>query len=104
MGGTMTRRLTRDARFILALMAIFSCSENSITGSDGLTTDDINADANRIATVTAALASSSMAVGDTTRATAARTDYHNRRIDRPVAWTASNPRVARVDTSGLVSR
>src|SRR5438067_1327114 len=72
MSGIMNRKLSSGVRLTLAMIFILSCSENSVTGTDGITTDDINADANRVATVTVSLAS-------------------------------SNPLVATVSTSGLVT-
>ena len=103
MSGIMNRKLSSGVRLTLAMIFILSCSENSVTGTDGITTDDINADANRVATVTVSLASSSINVGDTTRATATLLDYHNRPLTRTVTWSSSNPSVASVDSTGLVT-
>ncbi len=99
----MNRKLSSGVRLTLAMIFILSCSENSVTGTDGINTDDINADANRVATVTVSLASSSINVGDTTRATATLLDYHNRPLTRTVTWSSSNPSVASVDSTGLVT-
>jgi hypothetical protein len=87
----------------LALIGIISCSENSVTGTDGLTTDGLSADAARVATVSVTLASSSIVVGDTTRATAVLRDYQNRLLTRTVTWTTSDSAIATVDSSGLVT-
>src|SRR5438105_840128 len=103
MSDTMNRKLSRGVTLNLALISILSCSDNSITGSDGISTDNVNADANRVATVTVTLASSSIAVGDTTRATADLRDYHNRPLTRIVRWSTSDASVATVDSTGLVT-
>ena len=99
----MNRKLSRGVTLSLALISILSCSENGITGSDGISTDDIDADANRVATVTVMLASSAIGVGDTTRATATLLDYHNRPLTRIVTWSTNNASVANVDSTGLVT-
>jgi hypothetical protein len=98
----MNRTLTSGVGVALA-MIIFSCSENSVTGADGLNADDLNADAARIATVTVSLRSSTVAVGDTTRATASLVDYQNRPLIRTVTWTSSDSAIATVSSSGLVT-
>jgi hypothetical protein len=103
MGTTVNRQLLTGATYVFALAAIFSCSDNSVTGTDGINTDDLSADAARIATVGVTLVSPSIAVGDTTRAIATLRDYQNRIIDRTVTWTSSNISVASVDASGLVT-
>src|SRR5437660_1443903 len=103
MGVIMNRTISRGVGLGLAMMGIFSCSENNVTGADRLNTDSLTADASRVATVTVSLASSSIAVGDTTRATATLLDYQNRPIARTVTWSSSNTAVATVDTTGLVT-
>ncbi|HET9637538.1 MAG TPA: Ig-like domain-containing protein [Gemmatimonadaceae bacterium] len=85
------------------MLGFLSCSENSVTGSDGLSTNDLSADANRVASVSVALANDTIQVGGTTQARATLRDYQNRLISRTVTWTSSNTAVATVDTTGLVS-
>jgi len=85
------------------MIAIISCSENSVTGADNLTTNDLTADGNRIASVTVSLASSVINVGDTTRAIATLLDYRNRVISRTASWSSSAPSIATIDSTGLVT-
>jgi len=100
----MIRTLTRGAGIGLAMIGIFSCSEHSVTGSDNLNTEDLAADAARIATVGVSFASSSIAVGDTTRATATLRDYQGRLLlSRYITWTSSDSTVATVSPTGLVT-
>ena len=103
MGVIMNRTIARGVVVALAMMGIFSCSENNVTGANGLNGDSLTADASRVATVTVLLASSSIAVGDTTRATATLLDNQNRPIARTVTWSSGNTAVATVDTTGLVT-
>ena len=99
----MNRQLITGAPYVLALVAVFSCSENSVTGTDEITTDDLSADAARVATVGVTVATSSIAVGDTTRAIATLRDYQNRILVRSVTWSSNNSSVATVDSAGLVT-
>ena len=103
MGTTVNRQLFREAAYPLALIAALSCSDNTLTGTQGLTTDSLSADGNRVSTVGVSLASSSINVGDTTRATATLRDYQGRIIYRPVTWSSSDANVATVDATGLVT-
>src|SRR4051812_37704186 len=99
----MNRQLSSGVSLSLALIAILSCSDNSVTGPEGITSDDINADAVRIATVTVSFGSSPIAVGDTTRAIAVLKDYQGRTFDRILTWSSSNTAVATVSPTGLVT-
>ena len=103
MGLLVNRKLSSAAALALILIAGLSCSDNSVTGPDGLTTDSLSADDSRvIANVEVTLASNTVAVGETTQATAVFLDKYGRRLKRTVDWSSSNPAVATVDTSGLV--
>src|SRR6266550_3685444 len=103
MSDIMNRTLIRGAGIGLAMMAIFSCSDRSVTGADSFTSDDLSADAARIATVAVSFGSNSIAVGDTTQATATLRAYQGNLISRVVSWSSSNTGVARVSTTGLVT-
>src|SRR4051812_36110163 len=103
MSVTMNRTPLSRVGTTLAVIAILSCSKNSVTGTESLTSDNLATDANRIASVTVSLGSSTVAVGDTTRATAALRDYFHRLIYRSVTWSSSDPGIASVDSSGLVT-
>jgi len=103
MSATMNRTLSSAVGIGLAMIGIFSCSEHNLTGVDDITSGDLGADANRVATVAVSLALTSIVVGDTTRATAQLTDYHNRPLERIVVWSSSNPGVATVSSTGLVT-
>ncbi|MFL5637769.1 MAG: Ig-like domain-containing protein [Gemmatimonadaceae bacterium] len=98
----MNRTLSSGAALALAI-GIVSCSENSLTGTESFTSDDLSADASRVATVSVSIAAASIEVGDTTRATATLRDYRDRIILRTVTWSSSDPAVAAIDTTGLVT-
>jgi hypothetical protein len=104
MTDTMNRQLSNGVNLSLALIAILSCSDNSVTGSDEFNSDDLTADAARVASVAVSFGSSSIAVGDTTRATATLRDYQGRLLlNRIVTWTSSDNAVATVSPTGLVT-
>ena len=104
MGVFVNRKLSSVAALALILIAGISCSDNSVTGPDGLTTDSLTADeARAIATVEVTLASSTLGVGQTTQASVVFLDKDGRTLKRTVEWSSSNPAVASVDTTGLVT-
>ena len=74
MSGIMNRTLTSGG-IALAMIGIFSCTEHSLTGVNNFSSEDLSADASRIATVSVSLGSGSIAVGDTTRAVVTLKDY-----------------------------
>jgi hypothetical protein len=103
MGVLVNRRLSGAAALALILIAGLSCSDKSVTGPDGLTTNGLSADDNRvIATVQVTLASTTIDVGQTTQATVVFLDKYGRVLKRTVAWSTSDPAIATVDTAGLV--
>ena len=102
MSGIMNRTLTSGVGVALAI-GIFSCSDKSLTGADNLNSDDLSSDAARIATVTVSLASSSIAVGDSTQATATLQDSQSGTIYRTVTWSSGNTAVATVSSTGVVT-
>ena len=99
----MNRILTREAGISLAMIGIFSCSGDGITGANSFNPDDLTADAARIASVAVSFSSNPIAVGDTTRATATLRDYQGLLITRGVTWISSNTAVATVSATGLVT-
>jgi uncharacterized protein YjdB len=100
----MNRTLMSGVAISLAMFGIFSCSGDSLTGTDGLNTDDLAADANLIASVSVSFGQSSIAVGDTTTATATLRDWRGRRLtNRVVTWSSSDNAVATVSAAGLVT-
>ena len=104
MGVLVNRRLSGAAALALILIAGLSCSDKSVTGPDGLTTNGLSADDNRvIATVQVTLASSTIDVSQTTQATVVFLDKYGRVLKRTVVWSTSDPAIATVDTSGLVT-
>jgi hypothetical protein len=85
-----------------ALAVLFSCSD-SATGPDGLSADDLTADANRVvAAIQVQLAADSITVGQTTQASVTMQDRRGRPIERAVQWSSSDPSIASVSDSGLV--
>ncbi|HJQ54384.1 MAG TPA: Ig-like domain-containing protein [Gemmatimonadaceae bacterium] len=86
----------------LALLAVFSCTDSPT--DTGLSADDLSVDANRVvAAIQVHLASDTIAVGQTTQATVTMQDRRGRPIDRAVQWSSSNPAIAAVSGSGLVT-
>ena len=61
MSGIMNRTLTSGG-IALAMIGIFSCTERSLTGVNNFSSEDLSADASRIATVSVSLGSGSIAV------------------------------------------
>src|SRR3954469_4991934 len=101
MSGTMNRTLMSGVAISLAMFGIFSCSGDSLTGTRGLNTDDLSADANLIASVSVSFGQNSIAVGDTTTAIATLRDWRNRILaNRVLTWSSSNNAVATVSTAG----
>src|SRR2546423_9686962 len=98
----MNRILSTGVGTALAL-AIFSCSENSLTGANNFSADDLSADAARVAAVAVSFGSNPIAVGATTLATAVLTNSEGRPINRTVTWTSGNPAVATVSAAGIVT-
>jgi uncharacterized protein YjdB len=98
----MDRRLSSGVTTALAMIGIFSCSDGP-TGINNFNSDDLSADASRVSTVTVSFSTTSIAVGDTTRAAAVLKDYRGQVLDRSVTWSSSNSAVAAVDTTGLVT-
>src|SRR5437868_11346065 len=101
MSGIMNRTLTSGG-IALAMIGIFSCTEHSLTGVNNFSSEDLSADASRIATVSVSLGSGSIAVGDTIRAIVTLKDYRGQIVNRNVSWSSSNPAIASVDSAGLV--
>ena len=99
----MNRTLSNGAKIALAFISVLSCSEHNVTGTDGISTDDIAADAARIATVGVTFGSSSIEVGQTTQATATVRDYQDRILVRVVTWSSSDNGVATVSPTGQVT-
>ena len=104
MSRNMNRTLTSGVRLTLAMMGILSCSGDSVTGTNSLSSDDLSADASLIASVTVSLRSSSIAVGDTTTATSTLRDWRGRILqNRVVTWSTSDSSVATISTAGLIT-
>jgi uncharacterized protein YjdB len=103
MGTSVNRQSLRMASYVIAILGILSCTENSVTGTDNLTSDGLQGDEARVATVSVSFGSASLHVGDTTRATAALTNSRHRSVFQAVTWSSSNPSVATVDAGGLIT-
>jgi uncharacterized protein YjdB len=86
---------------VAAGSAQITATSEGQNGSAGLS---VTAAAVPVATVTVALASSSLNPGQTTQATATTRDASNNVLTgRSVSWSTSNPSVATVSASGLVT-
>jgi len=103
MDGLLNRKFSSGVSIALAFIGILSCSDQSITGTQSLTSDELSVDAARIATLTVNFNSSSLSVGDTTRAIATLRDSRDRPLSRAVTWSSSNSSVATVGADGLVT-
>jgi hypothetical protein len=104
MGMLVNRGLSSAAALALIFVAAISCSDNSVTGPNGLTTDGISADDGRvIATVQVSLAATTLTVGQTTRASVVFLDKYGNTLTRTVGWSSSAPTVASVSATGVVT-
>ena len=106
-GGVIIGAAFRGATVGAAIFSILSCSDATAPGNDqtgkdaaGLTAEDYRAP---VAAVAVSLAQSSISVGQTTQATATLYDSRNRVLNRSVTWSSSDPAVATVSASGLVT-
>ncbi len=102
MGVLVNRILKGVIATAFALIGILSCSD--ATGTDGLSADDLSADANRVvAAIQVQLASDTIPVGQATQASVTMQDRRGRPIVRPVQWSSSDTQIATVSDSGLVT-
>ena len=102
MGLIMNRIFIGGAVTAVAIFATLSCSD--ATAPNGISSDDLSADPNRIlAAIQVQLASDTIKAGQTTQATVTEQDRRGRPLYRPVVWSSSDPSIATVDTSGLVT-
>jgi len=69
MSTIMNRIPLREVRLALAMMFIWSCAGDKLTGVNNFDTGDLAADGARVVSVTVSILSPTIAVGDTTRAT-----------------------------------
>ncbi len=101
MGVVMNRILFGGAVTAVAIFATLSCSD--ATAPNGISSDDLSADPNRVlAAIQVQLASDTIKAGQTTQATVTEQDRRGRPLYRPVVWTSSDASIATVDTSGVV--
>jgi uncharacterized protein YjdB len=86
-----------------AFCITISCSDKSASDPTGLALNDSTAAEARIASASVTLAQSSLEVGQTTQATAVLLDRYNNPLSLPVVWSTSDPSLATVSGSGLVT-
>jgi hypothetical protein len=104
MGVLMNRTLPSATALALIFLAVASCSDNSITGPAGPSSDDLDVEANRvIGSIQVTLGDSSLEVGQTTQAAVLILDRQGRPLNRKVVWSSSDAAIASVDTAGLVT-
>jgi len=97
----MSRTHSNAVAIAVAIMGVLSCSDKNAVAPD-IASGVGGIDA-VISSVSVSVASSSIAVGDSTRATATLRDRRGRvATNGTVAWSSSNSAVATVSSSGLV--
>jgi len=97
----MSRTHSNAVAIAVAIMGVLSCSDKNAVAPD-IASGVGGIDA-VISSVSVSVASSSIAVGDSTRATAILRDRRGRvATNGTVAWSSSNSAVATVSSSGLV--
>ena len=104
-GATVSAAL-RGAVIGAAIFNILSCSD-SVTGppegngvNSGLSASEARS---AVASVTVTLADTVVEVGQNTQATATLLDAYGRVVNRQVTWTSSDPSIATVSDSGVVT-
>jgi hypothetical protein len=98
----MNRTLLSGAVTVLAMTGVLSCSDNSVTGPDGINSDPLTTEESVVASIEVTLGSSSVQVGDSTQASASVLNRRGAEIDRTVQWASSNPSVASISSAGMV--
>jgi hypothetical protein len=96
----MNRTTLGGAFIAAAMMGVLSCSDRSTTDPIGGT--DQSPDA-IVAQIQVSLASSSLALGQQTQASAVLFNRNNAQVTRTVTWTSSAPTIATVSSSGVVT-
>lgn len=97
----MSRTYSSGVAIALAMMGVLSCSDRSSVAPDAIGPAVGGTDA-IISSVTVSVASSSIAVGDSTQATATLRDRRGRLVTGTVTWSSSNSGVATVSSTGMV--
>jgi hypothetical protein len=97
----MSRTSSSGVAIALAMIGVLSCSDRGSVAPDDIGTGVGGIDA-LITSVSVSLASSSIAVGDSTRATATLRDRSGSQVTGTVKWSSSNSAIATVSSSGLV--
>ncbi|MFL5465097.1 MAG: Ig-like domain-containing protein, partial [Gemmatimonadaceae bacterium] len=104
MGATMNRTLRSYLRVALLVTSALSCSEDSITGLGGISSDDLPPDATRLTSFTVSVTPATIAVGQTAQASSIMLDQRNRPITNwTVAWSSSNPQIVTISADGVLS-
>jgi uncharacterized protein YjdB len=99
----MNRQLPGMLLTAFAFCITISCSDKSTTGPTGLALNDSTAAESRVVSATVTLAQSSLAVGQTTQATALLLDRYNNPLTLAVVWSSGDSSIATVSGAGLVS-
>ena len=97
----MSRTHSSGVAIALAMMAVLSCSDSNPVAPDSIGPAVGGTDA-VISSVSVSVASSSIAVGDSTQATATLRDRRGRLVTGSVTWSSSNSSVATVSSTGMV--
>jgi Bacterial Ig-like domain (group 2) len=97
----MSRTNSSGVAITLAMMGVLSCSDSSSVAPDDIGPAIDGTDA-VISSVSVSLASNTIAMGDSTRATATLRDRRGRLVNGSVSWSSQTPAVATVSSAGIV--
>jgi hypothetical protein len=97
----MSRTYSSGVAIALAMIGVLSCSDRGSVAPDDIGTGVDGTDA-LVTSVSVSLASSSIAVGDSTRATATLRDRNGSPVTGTVKWSSKAASVATVSSAGIV--
>jgi Big-like domain-containing protein len=96
-------RKSQSASTVALALFILACSDGIASDLTGVAPTDPETDAARLASITVTLPQSSIVVGKAVQAKATLRDRWNHQLSWTVTWSSSNPAVAEVSSSGMVT-